>query len=654
MSTRRRSSRATNATFMLEQQRIDKALKRTAGFHGPEPRLEHAVLSDQKCAPVWNVFLRYATRSPRIQQGASDISTPAGGRAQRRRAPQIKLEAGIKLEIGQAAEDDGGASMADPLAPAAAAAAAEAAKAWDADGHHVIDSLQPLLSLAMTAPLHIQEALMHMVLNAGAHSGSTLPERAYRVLMQLLEWHPPAKLQDGELRINDNLWAPVGCSWQAEPHKDKPRLSALREAGGLAALVVSAHNCVVRAAEAAGAPKQLLPKLATGAPEGDELGEIMLLKYWVKMLQVDLDARMGLMRLNGFRPRKTSILENSLVYRLMQTFINWSDGSSSKPQLIRHLAATVVTAHMATTHAHGNLAAAAEGAAGGSDAGAAGGTGALPPHLISPAEVGSLAGSLLSMLYDVYGSLDRMWFYVRQGAQGRDNDLVRMDLVMTKAIPNEPSYSETENLRVLMCVLPPAAAVRLLVYMLTDAASRRVEVGEQLAGGLRAVLEHYADLGVDLPPKIRASDALHYLHEEPQRQTGGSNWNWALSYFSATRLALMVTQLTTSALQQAQQEVRWRAAAAPGGGAGGGGGVDVKMENVDDGLGEEDEPGVWEAEAAAVAAAYRLLAERLRRDGVYDDLGAADCTAVMARCTERLVGRVEAGGLTAGVMPLRV
>ncbi|GLC34218.1 hypothetical protein PLESTM_000170900 [Pleodorina starrii] len=527
------------------------------------------------------------------------------------RAPQIKLEAGIKLEIGQAAEDDGGASMADPLAPAAAAAAAEAAKAWDADGHHVIDSLQPLLSLAMTAPLHIQEALMHMVLNAGAHSGSTLPERAYRVLMQLLEWHPPAKLQDGELRINDNLWAPVGCSWQAEPHKDKPRLSALREAGGLAALVVSAHNCVVRAAEAAGAPKQLLPKLATGAPEGDELGEIMLLKYWVKMLQVDLDARMGLMRLNGFRPRKTSILENSLVYRLMQTFINWSDGSSSKPQLIRHLAATVVTAHMATTHAHGNLAAAAEGAAGGSDAGAAGGTGALPPHLISPAEVGSLAGSLLSMLYDVYGSLDRMWFYVRQGAQGRDNDLVRMDLVMTKAIPNEPSYSETENLRVLMCVLPPAAA-------------------------------------------IRASDALHYLHEEPQRQTGGSNWNWALSYFSATRLALMVTQLTTSALQQAQQEVRWRAAAAPGGGAGGGGGVDVKMENVDDGLGEEDEPGVWEAEAAAVAAAYRLLAERLRRDGVYDDLGAADCTAVMARCTERLVGRVEAGGLTAGVMPLRV
>ncbi|EFJ41977.1 hypothetical protein VOLCADRAFT_98060 [Volvox carteri f. nagariensis] len=659
MSTRRRSSRATNATNIIEQQKIDKALRRIAGSHGAEPRLEHGVLSEQKCAPVWNLFSRYAARSPRIQPRSDEAGPPmaAGGWPQRRRTP-IPRPA-----VGEGGENVGDAAgVVDALAPAAAAVAAEAAeaaKSWDDDGHHVIDLLQPLLTRGVTAPRHLQEALMHMVLNVEAHSSSSLPHRAYSLLMAMLEWHPPAKLEGDVLMINEDLWAPVGCAWQAEPHRDKPRLQSLREATGLSALVASAHNWVVREAEGGGGGR-MLP--ATGAPEGGDAGEVMLLKYWITMMQLDLDVRMGLMRLSGFRQRRTSPLESSLVYRLMLTYTNWADGSSSKPLLIRQLAAIRIWSHRAAV--------AVAGGGGGSGGGS---------QLVSLAEVGELAAALLGMMYDVYGALDRMRFYVRQGTQGRDNDLVRMDKVVSAAILKDLPYKDPENLRVLLGSLPPAACMRLLVYLLADAAYKRLEVGgDQLAIGLRRVALHYADNGVvGAPPQVRASDALLYL-------SSPGNWHWgagAMSFGLPGRggLTLLVAHLTISALQTAEQQVRQAreasAAAMAGvrqrrGDSGGGGGDDMEVDGVGGGgeaaaeeaaaeevaaeaLGEEEVVQMWAGEAREVARLFRQLAERLRsggggagaggsRGGGDGAVAAADCTATPIRCAELLVARVEA------------
>ncbi|GIM13293.1 hypothetical protein Vretimale_16438 [Volvox reticuliferus] len=409
----------------------------------------------------------------------------------------------------------------------------------------------------------------------------------------------------------------------------------------------------------------------------------MLLKYWVKMLQVDLDARMGYMRQSGFRKNRTSVLENSLIYRLMQTYTNWADGSNSKPLLIRQLAGILVCAHIAAQH--GNMPApppppprtnpstarainSGRGRAGGSDQQpqAADGDGAIsPPHfppayatLISPAEVGAVATALLCMMYDVFAGLDRMNFYVRRGAQGRDNDLVRMDLVLSKAICKELPYKQPENLEALLSSLPPSASMRLLVYMLADAAYRRLEGGgDQLTENLRAVVEHYRDNGVGYPPQVLASDALSYLLERP------GNWTWAACgvHFNdlphKAGLALIVTQLTIAALQTVQREVRIAVQASrtagrvlgQSNGALQGGGddmdVDEKEENDDGGKGEVT-ISEWEAEAKLVSKLYLQLAERLQSDGIH---GVGDG----AHCVGLLVERVQAVGLRAG-MPLLV
>ncbi|GLI66822.1 hypothetical protein VaNZ11_010775 [Volvox africanus] len=667
LSSRRRSSRVTNATNILEQQKIDRALKRTAASHGGEPHLEHTVLSDQKCGPLWNIFSRYASRSPLAQQHTDEAgpSITAGGRLFPRRAKTTKLGS------GEDGEDSGNEELADALAPAAAAAAAEAAKSWEDDGHHVLDLLQPLLSTGVTVPLHIQEALMHMVLNAEVHIRTSLSERAYRVLTDLLEWHPSAKLEGEVLMVNGTLWTPVGCTWQAEVHRDKARLQTLREGGGLSALVGSALNYLVGAAEAACGIK--LPS-APGASERGNVGEIMLLKYWVKMLQVDLDARMGYMRQSGFRKKRTSVLENSLIYRLMQTYANWADGSNSKPLLIRQLAAALICAHLAAQH--GNLPAPqtppptnlstarasnlGRGVAGGSyQPQATGGSGETSTAgyvtLISPAEVGTMAKAMLGMMYDVFAGLNRMSFYVRRGAQGRDNDLVRMDLVLSRAIYKDLSYKEPENLQVLLSSLPPSSSMRLLVYMLADAAYRRLEIGgDQLKENLRAVVEHYRDNGVGHPPQVLASDALSYLLERP------GNWSWAASamHFNdlpqKTGLALVVTQLTTAALQTAQREVRMAGQAFRTSGCvlvksrgalqGGGDDMDVDGQEEDDNGEGQLDISEWEAEAKLVSQLYLQLSERLQNDGIHGVSGGV-------RCMRLLVGRVQAVGLQSG-MPL--
>ncbi|GFR44196.1 hypothetical protein Agub_g5379, partial [Astrephomene gubernaculifera] len=208
MSDRRRSARSNNYNNVLEQQRLDNALKRRASANRPaSAALEHTVLSEALCQPVWHLYEKYASSSPLLERGAGDVS----GRSQRRR-PTRTTDGGSEAAGGSGGGAPGDA-MAEALAPTAAASAAEAAKTWEANGHHCLDLLEPLLGAHVTPPKPLQEALMHFVLNAESHA-TNLSGRAYALLERMLEAHPPVKRRGDVLVVNENLWEPVSCKWQ--------------------------------------------------------------------------------------------------------------------------------------------------------------------------------------------------------------------------------------------------------------------------------------------------------------------------------------------------------------------------------------------------------------------------------------------------------
>ncbi|GFR44194.1 hypothetical protein Agub_g5377, partial [Astrephomene gubernaculifera] len=239
--------------------------------------------------------------------------------------------------------------------------------------------------------------------------------------------------------------------------------------------------------------------------------------------------------------------------------------------------------------------------------------------LCGPGEVGHLAVQLLRMLYDTWAALEAMGAYRRRGTVGRDNDLVHTDRVLCRALTKELAFKEPGNIVMLLQCLPPAAAVRLLVCVLGEAAHKRTD-GGQMSGRLRDVVDYYIDKGVGqgAAPKALASDALRYLVEEaanPHHHNSGSNWTWAAAAirfnnlpYRCGGLALLVPLLAAAALQQAAQEQRRLAAAA---GAADGTGCD---EDEEEG-GSRAAAAAWAAEAAAVAELYRRAVERLEAEG---------------------------------------
>ncbi|KXZ53777.1 hypothetical protein GPECTOR_6g695 [Gonium pectorale] len=570
---------------------------------------------------------------------------------------------------------DEGAGDGEAAAAAAATAAAEKARMWEEEGAKTLEQLEPLVSNNVTAPKHVQEVLQVLVLHAGAHPPtSATSARAAALLDRLVVAHPPAVQQGDTLLVNNNLWDPVTCKWQHDLHARLPRLEPLTRAVGLAALAGSARNALAEAAGLAGR----LP-LAQDAPRSGDLGEVLLFRHWVRLLKADLDVRLGALRGSPDPSAWRGQLENSLLVRIMQTITTWNDGSRSKPALIRTLAETAVLGALAeqqqgryegqpepATAAAGGTSTSGRGAAaaaGGGAGGGGGGTWGSRWLLCPPGEVGSLAASVLGMLYDAYGALDELHSFVRRGSVGRDNDLVRTDMALHNAVTKGLIYREAGNLAILLQSLPPIATVRLLVYTVADLAYRRSDGGEGLGEGLRAVAEHYIDFGVGEPPKFRASDALRFLLDEPEdgadgaaasgrghHHSGhaGSTWTWAAGAvlpFLPDRagLPLLVSTLAAAALRAAAAEQRRLQRLV----AGGGGGGDEGME-VEEGLSVADKLAELKTEAAAVAALYGKAAERLARDcagggaGRGGGGGAGDPTAAVAvaqRCANLLAGR---------------
>ncbi|GFR44195.1 hypothetical protein Agub_g5378, partial [Astrephomene gubernaculifera] len=89
--------------------------------------------------------------------------------------------------------------------------------------------------------------------------------------------------------------------------------------------------------------------LVPGVPPGGDVGQILLLKYWVRILKADLEVRLGAAAASGFSPDWQGQLDNSLLVRIMQTISSWSEGTHSKPALLRLMAATAVYGSMAVT-----------------------------------------------------------------------------------------------------------------------------------------------------------------------------------------------------------------------------------------------------------------------------------------------------------------
>ncbi|KAG2494418.1 hypothetical protein HYH03_007470 [Edaphochlamys debaryana] len=706
MSTgRRKSTRTNNWGNAQEQQKVNNEAKRRASLlnvgDGP---LAHSVLEESQAGSILQCYEKYAAGSPLVKQRDTEEAAP-GGRATRKRTAALRSAGG--------AVDDGtdglgsleGSQEEAGDAAARATIAAANAKSWEDEGHHVLDLLEPLMAHDVTMPKALQEALQHLVLDAEAHT-TPLATRAAALLDRVLEAHPPARMSGGVLVSNANLWDPVSCPWMQPPLRDLPRFSrTLRQGPGLLALAASAHNMLASAVGTA--MRQPLPVLACAPAKGDA-GDVLLLKYWARILQADAEVRLAAAERSGWnRSAWEGQLRNSLIYRCLETFSGWSDGDVSRPSLIRTLATASLLGHLAaslridlTSSPHAPAAAAAaaaarsaaaaapaaaanaSGSAGGAAAGpvagaaAAAGAGWSPlSALCGPGEVGALCGGLLGCLLRVLAALDRMGAFQRGGAaHGWKNDAVQADLVLGQMLYEKGLYREPEHVMVLLHSLPPASSVRLLSSLLGIAAAKRSEGDDALPPSVRAVADHYGaftEQGVMRPPpQVRASDALRFLLD--LRPGEGSSDGEAGAG----------STLTTTTGRQRQ-----RSGGSGGSGSGGGGtwawvASSFRLNSLPHkaGLGllvtglavaglrqaeaeqraaaeeEEDWAGAaeaeWGAEAEAVAGLYQRAAERLAAEKGGGAGGVAGVeggvVGLAARCAERMAARVLRGAGPAG------
>ncbi|KAG2434316.1 hypothetical protein HYH02_012338 [Chlamydomonas schloesseri] len=764
MSTRRKSTRATNFNNQQEQQRNEKIQKRQAvRGGGGASHQRHRVLTEAALQTVWQLYEKYANASPLLERYAEDgggagVAAAGARRSERRRAGQSGG--------GAPGDDDGGGeAVKEALAGTEAAAAAEAARVWEENGHHCLDLLEPLLLPPdTTAPKHVQEALMHMVLNAEAHR-THLSSRALGLLERLLQRHPPVRLaatgagaaagrdaeeqdedeEDGKqeeedeqeggaaaggpppqpqppahprLEVNPDLWEPVSGTWSRAPLAGLPRLAArLRHLRGLSLLAGGAHNCVARAVEAAGHPA--LPRASEkDAAESGDVGQLLLLRYWTALLVADMEVRLRAARSLQLQWRQRpggsaeqreaaaaearAAVEGSLMLRLMQTAdmtLRWRYDTDPKPALVRLLAATAVYGAMGGRAGAALPLPGGQGSSGGPAAGGGGGAVAVPPvaasRLLLPggaAEVGQMAGRLLGCLAAGLAAVEAADGYVRQRSAAVEcNERVELDRRLAKVLGKEAVFGQPDNVQALLGCLPPAACVRLLSYLVAEAATDRLNSAQQAssagggaggcAGALAALAAHYVDGGVaDSPPPVLASPALRYLlgdgdgAQQAQGQAQGQggaedHWSWALRYLRLNTqmpgrvgVPLLVAALAAAGCRHAAEEAR-RADEAEAEGAGEEAG---SMEEED----EEDEDGAgagpttaaqWRRELAAVAALSQRAAARLRAEGlvrIEEGAGAAGAaggggvaslaTYIQARCAEQLARRQQqqSGGET--------
>ncbi|KAG2423060.1 hypothetical protein HXX76_015576 [Chlamydomonas incerta] len=686
---------------------------------------------------VWQLYDKYANASPLLEryaeEGGAAGATAAATRRSERRRPGASG--------GGAAGDDGAGEDAvkEAMAGTEAAAAAEAARVWEENGHHCLDLLEPLLLPPdTTAPKYVQEALMHMVLNAEAHR-THLSSRALGLLERLLERHPPVRLagaavgarggddeddeddededeeeQEGRtgggglrprprLEENPNLWDPVSGGWTRPPLLGLPRLAArLRHLRGLSLLAGGAHNCLARALEAAG--HAALPRASEkDAAESGDVGQLLLLRYWTRMLCADMEVRLraaggvlaaaaaaggggggggggaGEEHLKAAATEARAAVEGSLMLRLMKTAdgtLRWKFETDPKPALVRLLAATAVYGAMG---ARAGAALPLPGGQGSGGGGRAGGVVAVPPVAASrlllaggPAEVGQLAGRLLGCLAGGLATVEAADGYSRRRSAAVDcNERVELDRRLAKVVLKEAVYGHPDNVQALLSCLPPAACVRLLSYLVAEAAQDQL-MGAQASGAgggevaaLAALAAHYMDEGTkDSPPPVLASPALCYLlgGDQDGAGGGGGHWAWALRCLRLNNqmparvgLPLLVAALAAAGCRHAEAEARR---------------AEEEEQELDEGAGQGevmDEEGPagailtaaqWRRELAAVAALSERAAARLRAEGLVQPEdgawasgpgagaggGSSLATYIQLRCAEQLAKRQSGSG----------
>lgn len=96
------------------------------------------------------------------------------------------------------------------------------------------------------------------------------------------------------------------------------RPHCLKRFEGLAALLSTAHAQL--AAAALQQPSTPVSARAVDAEAAGDTpgGDALLLRYWLRLLRADLDARLAAVRARGFAAEARGVLQNSLVVRLMQ------------------------------------------------------------------------------------------------------------------------------------------------------------------------------------------------------------------------------------------------------------------------------------------------------------------------------------------------
>ncbi|KAK9908018.1 hypothetical protein WJX75_001624 [Coccomyxa subellipsoidea] len=196
----------------------------------------------------------------------------------------------------------------------------------DADGLAYLDRLHMLIGPDRMPRMVDYHRLISIVRSHGLHGTPELALRALSLLQRISCLHPPVEVQErsgGPVLVTNNLaWAPIGIvdtESRASPSKvtedayDLERDGTfLAESGLLPHLLTAMQNLI--SSPTSDKSAQFDCKRA--------YGEVLLLKYVLGQLMVDTRARLQVFAAHEPSNSRSSLLQNSLLWRLLKSDIN--------------------------------------------------------------------------------------------------------------------------------------------------------------------------------------------------------------------------------------------------------------------------------------------------------------------------------------------
>lgn len=210
---------------------------------------------------------------------------------------------------------------------------------WQSCAEYVVQQLSDWAGSQVMLQQHLQEYLLHIILNYDLHPDPMLSVRAYWLLQQNLAAHPPieaAVLEDGQPQIvrNDLCWHPLR---KPEMDKDKDadskdgKLPTFKEVfGGIEFELL--NNLVRNAVHLVTGDRN--SSCYTVRPPGSSTpsqGQGLVLLYLVQLLQADALVRLAvfeqhmqscqelpLEEVKKVRGRAANVLKDSLLHRVLQ------------------------------------------------------------------------------------------------------------------------------------------------------------------------------------------------------------------------------------------------------------------------------------------------------------------------------------------------